>query len=136
EQRDSISRIRQGETYKSFEMIGIPRDHVAWGGFPDGGLYTLSGRRKAAAGEPAIEGYTGLCNSFVHHLRKVKPARVFCPTIADLHPDHQVTNSELMISLFHAAGAIWPELGAPMGAVPAVYELAVYCDFPEKPQLE
>jgi hypothetical protein len=40
-----------------------------------------------------------------------------------------------MISLFHAQGGIWPELGAPLGDVPRVYELAVYCDFPEPPQI-
>jgi LmbE family N-acetylglucosaminyl deacetylase len=61
---------------------------------------------------------------------------VFVPTIADLHPDHQIVNNEMMISLFHAAGAIWPELGEPLADVPAVYELAIYCDFPQPPQLE
>jgi LmbE family N-acetylglucosaminyl deacetylase len=69
-------------------------------------------------------------------LRRTRPARVFVPTIADLHPDHQITNNEMMISLFHAAGAIWPELGEPLKDVPKVYELAIYCDFPQPPQLE
>ncbi len=42
----------------------------------------------------------------------------------------------MMISIFHAAGAIWPELGTPLPDVPKVYELAIYCDFPQPPQLE
>jgi hypothetical protein len=61
---------------------------------------------------------------------------VFIPTIADLHPDHQIVNNEMMICLFHAAGQIWPELGKPLADVPKVYELAIYCDFPQPPQLE
>ena len=40
-----------------------------------------------------------------------------------------------MISLFHAQGNIWPELGQPIPEVPKVYEFAVYCDFPEPPQI-
>jgi LmbE family N-acetylglucosaminyl deacetylase len=136
EQRDSISDIRRAETYESYQILGVPRDRVQYIGYPDGGLYTWCGRRKAKPGEPAIEGYVGLSNAFTYHLRKIKPHRVFVPTIADLHPDHQITNNELMICLFHAAGTIWPELGAPLTEVPKVYELAVYCDYPQPPQLE
>lgn len=138
EQRDSISQIRRRETFESFEVLGIPQAQIAWVGYPDGGLYTLQGRRKLRADDEvqAIEGYVGLSNAFTHHLRRTRPARVFVPTVADLHPDHQVTNHELMISLFHASGAIWPELGRPLEQVPRVYELAIYCDFPQPPQLE
>ncbi|HEX8524938.1 MAG TPA: PIG-L family deacetylase [Tepidisphaeraceae bacterium] len=136
EQRDSISEIRKKETYESYEILGVSPERVQYVGYPDGALYTWCGRRKAMPGEPAIEGYVGLSNAFTYHLRRIKPQRVFVPTIADLHPDHQITNNELMICLFHAAGTIWPELGAPLTDVPKVYELAVYCDFPQPPQLE
>jgi len=68
-------------------------------------------------------------------LRQVRPTRVFLPTSSDLHPDHRVVHEELMISLFHAQGGIWPQLGPPMAEVPRVYEMAVYCDFPEPPQI-
>jgi LmbE family N-acetylglucosaminyl deacetylase len=138
EQRETISEIRRRETYESFKILGIEKEHIAWIGYPDGGLYTLQGRRKHRADDEveAIEGYVGLSNAFTYHLRRTRPARVFVPTAADLHPDHQVTNNELMISLFHAAGAIWPELGQPLSDVPKVYELAIYCDFPQPPQLE
>ena len=84
----------------------------------------------------AIEGYVGLQNAFTYHLRRTRATRVFVPTSADLHPDHQVTHNELMICLFHAAGTIWPELGEPLADVPKVYELAIYCDFPAPPQLQ
>jgi LmbE family N-acetylglucosaminyl deacetylase len=138
EQRDSIARIRRKETFHSFEILGITSERIAWIGYPDGGLYTLQGRRKHRADDEvaAIEGFVGLSNAFTYHLRRTRPARVFVPTIADLHPDHQITNNEMMISLFHAAGAIWPELGEPLAEVPKVYELAIYCDFPQPPQLE
>ena len=57
------------------------------------------------------------------------------PTNTDLHPDHRFVHSELMISIFHACGGIWPELGEPLAKVPYVSEMAVYCDFPTPPQL-
>ncbi len=138
QQRDAISEIRQRETYESFEILGVGREQIAWVGYPDGGLYTLQGRRKARPDDEVkpIEGYVGLSNAFTYHLRRTKASRVFVPTIADLHPDHQIANNEMMISIFHAAGAIWPELGPPLADVPKVYELAIYCDFPQPPQLE
>jgi LmbE family N-acetylglucosaminyl deacetylase len=136
EQRDSISEIRRTETYESYQILGVAKEKVQYIGYPDGGLGRWCGRRRALPNEPAIEGYTGLSNAFTWHLRNTRPQRVFVPTRADLHPDHQITNNELMISLFHAAGAIWPELGAPLADAPRVYELAVYCDFPQPPTLQ
>ena len=76
-----------------------------------------------------------LQNSFTYYLRKIAPTQCFLPTSNDLHPDHQYTHQELLISLFHACGGIWPELGAPLERVPFVHEMGVYCDFPEPPQL-
>ncbi|HYO10778.1 MAG TPA: PIG-L family deacetylase [Tepidisphaeraceae bacterium] len=138
DQRDTISDVRRRETYESFEILGVGPKQIAWFGYPDAGLYTLQGRRRQRADDeaPAIEGFVGLSNAFTYHLRRTRAARVFVPTAADLHPDHQIVNNELMISLFHAAGAIWPELGAPLADVPKVYELAIYCDFPQPPQLQ
>jgi len=135
-QRDSIIDIRKKETYESFEMLGVPGEDVVYIGYPDGGLTPYIGRRQAAPGEKAIEGYVGLQNAFTYHLRRVRPQRVFTPTHTDLHPDHRVTHSELMISIFHAAGAIWPELGETLAQPPAVGELAVYCDFSAAPDLQ
>lgn len=136
EQKDSIVEIRREETYRSFEILGIPKEQLSYIGYPDGGLVQYTGRRKAAEGEPAIAGHVGLQNAFTYYLRKVRPSHVFVPTHTDFHPDHQVTNNELMISLFHAAGAIWPELGEMLSAPPRVGELAVYCPFSAPPNLE
>ncbi|MGA2500983.1 MAG: PIG-L family deacetylase [Tepidisphaeraceae bacterium] len=136
---DQIARIiqtRRAETIESCGMLGVPPAHVQYIGYPDGGLYGLQGRRPAAPGENDIHRYVGLQNAMTHHLREFRPTAVFVPTSADLHPDHQITNRELMISLFHASGAIWPELGEPIAQVPRVFEMAVYCDFPEPPNLE
>jgi LmbE family N-acetylglucosaminyl deacetylase len=138
DQRDTIAEIRRKETYDSFALLGIPKTNISYVGYPDGGLNPLCGRRKAQANDEVkpIEGYVGLQNAFTYHLRRTHATRVFVPTSADLHPDHQVTHNELMICLFHAAGTIWPELGEPLVDVPKVYELAVYCDFPAPPQLQ
>jgi len=134
-QRANIVKIRRAETYTSFAILGIPRAKVSYLGYPDGGLYPYQGRRKAQRGEPGIKGYTGLSNAFTYHLRRVRPTRVLVPTPLDLHPDHQVTHNELMISLFHASGQIWPELGQPIDPIQAVYEMAIYCDFSAPPNL-
>ena len=135
EDRDRIVDIRRQETYESFAILGVPQDHIHYVGYPDGGLVPFIGRRKAQSGEDAIAGYIGLQNAFTYHLRKIRP-RVYVPTHTDLHPDHRITHSELMISVFHAAGAIWPELGEPLDQPPNVGELAVYCDFVDLPNLE
>ena len=134
-QAADIIEIRRRETLRSFEILGIASDQVTYLGFPDGGLTKFIGRRPAESGEPEFGGYTGLQNAFTRCLRELRPVRVFVPTKTDLHPDHQITYSELMISLFHASGQIWPELGDPL-EVPTVHEFAVYGDFPTDPHLE
>jgi LmbE family N-acetylglucosaminyl deacetylase len=136
DQRADIVAIRHRETMASFRELGVAEQNVTYISYPDGGLTSYIGRRPSRAGEDAIEGYIGLQNAFTYYLRKFRPSRVFVPTHTDLHPDHRITHSELMISLFHASGAIWPELGAPLMEVPSVGELAVYCDFAELPNLE
>lgn len=134
--QQGIVDIRHHETLDSFSILGVQEDRVTYIGYPDGGLVPYIGRRKARVGEPGIAGCVGLQNAFTFHLRQVRPSRVFVPTHTDLHPDHQITHSELMISLFHASGAIWPELGPPLVQVPKLGELAVYCDFAGQPNLE
>ena len=134
-QRDAIVDIRKQEVYDSSRCLGLAESNVHFMGMPDCQLAQHQGRRRATHNEDNIAGYTGLCNTFVHHLRKLRPDRVLVPAATDLHPDHQVTHNELMISLFHASGEIWPELGKPT-PVPAVYELAVYCDFAQPPNLQ
>jgi len=136
EDRDRIVDIRRQETYDSFAVLGVSQEQVQYIGYPDGGLVPYIGRRKAQAGEESIAGYVGLQNALTYHLRRSRPARVYVPTHTDLHPDHRITHSELMISVFHAAGAIWPELGTPLDRPPSVGELAVYCDFVDLPNLE
>ncbi|VAX38935.1 hypothetical protein MNBD_PLANCTO02-752 [hydrothermal vent metagenome] len=136
DQREDIIDIRKQETFDSFRVLGINQDQVHYINYPDGGLLKYQGRRLAEKGEANIEGYVGLQNAFTYHLRRFRPTRVFVPTHTDLHPDHRYTYSELMISLFHASGAIWPELGAPLVEIPQVYELAVYCDFSTAPNIE
>jgi LmbE family N-acetylglucosaminyl deacetylase len=136
-QKDKIVEIRLAETIESFEILGVAPRHVHSIGYPDGGLTAYLGRRPATSSvEVSIGGHVGLQNAFTYYLRTLRPHRVFVPTPMDLHPDHQQTNNELMISLFHASGAIWPELGEPLTEFPKPYELAIYCDFAEPPNLE
>lgn len=136
--RQEVVETRRVETYESCEKLGLDGSCVKYIDYPDGGLFSLQGRL-AAEERPEIDdirGFVGLQNAMTYHLRAMRPARVFVPTPTDLHPDHQVTYRELMISLFHASGAVWPELGAAIERVPRVYEMAVYCDFSGPPNLQ
>jgi len=136
EQKENISDIRRDETYESFLSLGVPRENIVWMGFPDSRLSYFSGRRPAKPDDTtAIEGYVGLQNSFTKYIRQIAPTQCFLPTSSDLHPDHKIVHEELLISLFHAAGNIWPELGVPIEKVPYVHEMGVYCDFPTPPNL-
>lgn len=134
EHRDKIAGIRRLETQRSFEILGLPPDNLEFLGYPDGNLSAFRGCYFAGDG-PLASQTVGLEASITRTLRRVRPNRVFLATSADLHPDHRITHEEALISLFHAQGAIWPELGAPMSEIPQVYEFACYCDFPEAPQI-
>jgi LmbE family N-acetylglucosaminyl deacetylase len=136
EQRRTIVKIRRAEAEKAYQALGLPPDHLRMIECPDCYLNAYRGRHFTTIGEPTeIEGAGGMQNAFTHTLRQVRPNRVFLPTSADVHPTHQIVHEELLISLFHAQGSIWPELGPPISEVPKVYEFAVYCDFPEAPQI-
>jgi LmbE family N-acetylglucosaminyl deacetylase len=137
EEKDGIAEIRREETFDCYESLGVPRENIFWLGFPDCRLNYYRGRRPAQTGEAtAIEGFVGMQNSFTHYLRKVRPTQCFLPTSNDLHPDHKFVHEELLISIYHAGGAIWPELGKPIEKLPYVHEIACYCDFPTPPHLQ
>lgn len=133
--RDHIREIRRRETLESFRILGL--DAVDWLDFPDCNLTPFMGRRPPREGEPGvIEGYGGLQNAYTHELRRRRPTRLFLASGNDLHPDHKTVYQEARISVFHAGGAIWPELGNPLEELPSVYEWAVYCAFPGNPDYE
>jgi LmbE family N-acetylglucosaminyl deacetylase len=135
-QRHIISEVRRKEAEQSFTILNLPLERLHFLGFPDCNLNPYRGRRLTTEGDPTeIAGAGGLQNSYPYVLRKIRPTRIFVPTITDLHPDHRIVNEEMMISLFHAQGRIWPELGEPIEVIPAVYEYATYCDFPQPPQI-
>jgi LmbE family N-acetylglucosaminyl deacetylase len=135
EQRETIAAIRAEETRKSFAILGLPPERLHLLGFPDAGLTACRGAYFCNGGTGRSGESAGLQIAFARLVREVRPNRVFLPTSSDLHPDHRIVHEELMISLFHAHGGIWPQLGEPLKEVPAVYEFAVYCDFPEPPEI-
>jgi LmbE family N-acetylglucosaminyl deacetylase len=136
EEKDRIAEIRRNESFQCYQGLGVPKKNIIWLGFPDCQLSNHRGRRPAAGDDPvAISGFTGMQNAFTYHLRKIKPTQCFLPTWNDLHPDHRIVYDEFLISLFHAAGNIWPELAEPLEKVPYVNTYAVYCDFAEPPTL-
>ncbi|MDO5309960.1 MAG: PIG-L family deacetylase [Planctomycetia bacterium] len=139
EERTTIADTRKQECTDSFTTLGLPKDRLYFLGFDDGSLNRQGGRRFATGAPddgPVIENATGLQNSLVWLLRQTRPNRLFVPTFTDLHPDHKFTNSEAMISIFHAQGSIWPELGEPIPEIPAIYEYAAYSNFLTPPTLK
>jgi LmbE family N-acetylglucosaminyl deacetylase len=135
EQRDSISAIRSEEAKKSFAVLGLPPERLYFLGYPDNHLSSYTGAFVSNGKSGHAEETVGMQIAFTRLLREVRPTRVFVPTSSDLHPDHRIVHEQLMISLFHAQGNIWPQLGPPIAEVPRVYEMAIYCDFPEPPQI-
>jgi len=135
EQRETIAAIRAEEAKMSFALLGLSPKRLHFLGYPDGHLTACCGAFFANGESEQAEGSFGMQIAFARLLRQVRPTRVFLPTSTDLHPDHRIVHEELMISLFHAQGGIWPQLGEPITEVPRVYEMAVYCDFPEPPQI-
>lgn len=136
EQRRNIVKIRRAEAEASYQTLGVPLEQLRFIECPDCNLNAYRGRHFTTIGAPTeIEGAGGMQNAITHALREIRPNRVFLPTNADLHPDHKMVHEEVLISLFHAQGNIWPELGTPIVEVPKVYEFACYCDFPEPPQI-
>lgn len=136
EQRRTISQIRYEEARESFQALGLPLENLHFLKFPDCNLSPYRGRHFTTIGDPTeLEGASGLQNAYPYMLRKIRPTRVFLPTLTDLHPDHRIVHEEMLISLFHAQGNIWPELGKPIADIPTVYEYATYCDFATPPQI-
>lgn len=136
DEKDRIAEIRRKETLECYKALGVPKSNIVCLSFPDCQLVTNRGRSPAKENDPAaINGFSGLQNAFTFHLRKIRPTQCFVPTWNDLHPDHRIVYEEFLISLFHAAGNIWPELGEPLSKVPYVNTYAVYCDFAAPPTL-
>jgi LmbE family N-acetylglucosaminyl deacetylase len=137
EQR-TIVKKRKSEALKCYGLLGVPPSRVLWLNFPDCSLAYYQGRRRARAGDAqdtVIQEHAGLQNAFTAFIRKIRPTQCFIPTDKDLHPDHKYAYNEFLISVFHACGEIWPELGRPLKKAPYLTEMAVYCDFPSPPQL-
>jgi len=137
EHSHTIAEIREKEARDSYGFLGMKQENLNFLGFDDCSFYLNAGRRFADENtkSPVIAGATGLQNSYVWLLRKVRPTRLFLPTPTDLHPDHQLTTKEMLISIFHAQGNIWPELGEPIAEIPRLYEYSCYSDFITPPTM-
>lgn len=136
EQCRDIAQIRRDEADRSFVHLGLPIENLIRFNYDDGNLMQELGRRFSKPGESnELCGAAGLQNSLTWLLRKVQPTRVFLPNHRDLHPDHRAVHIDLVISIFHAQGEIWPELGEPIAAIPKLYEYATYSDFSSPPTM-
>ena len=136
DERQAIADIRRAETVRAYKLLGVAEENMTWLGFPGGEIHDFLGRFPAPSySKLNIMGFTGLQNAFTYHLRHIRPTQCFLPTNNDWHPTHRVVYDEFMISLFHASGSIWPELGEPLERISYISEMAVYCDFSTPPTL-
>lgn len=133
----TIKQVRYNEARESFCFLGMSLENLYQFDYDDGNLPHMAGRwfTDDTNDTRAIAGAVGLQNTMTWLLRKVNPTRVFMPNRLDLHPDHSIVNSELIMSVFHAQGQIWPELGPPLAIIPKLYEYATYNDFISAPTL-
>ena len=135
EHKESIAQIRREECYKSFEILGLPRENLHFLDYMATDILQNLGRRFTddPASPTAIAGADGFQNSYTWLLRQIRPSRVFLPSQTDIHPAHKAVHEEFIISVFHAQGKIWPELGEPIAKFPRLYEYATYSDYIEPP---
>ncbi|WP_020610773.1 PIG-L deacetylase family protein [Sediminispirochaeta bajacaliforniensis] len=125
-ERKNIAEIREAETREALNALGNPDCRFL--SFPDGDLFTRRGRSLSS---DAPNG--GLQGAYTALLREVRPDRLFLCSNSDLHPDHKIVYEELIISLFHATGDIWPELGKTLAEVPQIFEYPIYCALSGEP---
>ncbi|MDR2172515.1 MAG: PIG-L family deacetylase [Planctomycetaceae bacterium] len=137
EHRETIGQIRRGECCRSFEVLGLPASNLHFFDYRATDILSNVGRRFTSdlSCPTAIAGASGFQNSFTWLLRQVRPNRVFLPSQTDIHPAHKSVHEEFLISVFHARGKIWPELGDPITEFPKLYEYATYNDYIDPPTL-
>ena len=133
DERDTITAIRKEETLQALSLLGLADPgSIRFFDFGDGDLFVHQGRR-INPGRIYPDG--GLQESFTRLFRQTKPDVLFLCSSSDLHPDHRIVYSEAIISVFHAAGEIWPELGTPINTLPRILEFPVYCALERDPDL-
>jgi N-acetylglucosamine malate deacetylase 1 len=85
-----IADVRRGEAGSACAILGVPRDHVLFLGFPDGSLTA----HQASALE-AVE----------KTLEQCEPDEIYIPARFDEHPDHQETNRLVRTAARQRAGS-------------------------------
>jgi LmbE family N-acetylglucosaminyl deacetylase len=129
EDQATIAATRHAELIASCARLGVPAARVHELGLPDGELIAQRGVQRRPDGR-----HGGVGRALCALLRRVRPAAVFGPNPADVHPDHQAVAADLDIACFWASSELWLELGGPI-ALPVRWDYAVYAPFPEDPHL-
>ena len=136
-EREAIADIRRREASQSYRLLGLPAERLHQLPFPDGGLGPYRGRRftdsrrpdRRSKGPPACRTPSRTCSA-----ASTRPASS-SPRSPTSIPTTASSTKRWLISLFHAQGRIWPELGEPLAWIPVLYEYATYCDFLAPPQI-
>ena len=113
----SVGRTRIAEAKKAMQLLGIPRDHYFFLGYPDRGLQDILTNHSAvvrskgtrqesvpyddALSPGAAYSYENLMRDVQRVVAITKPTTVIAPVPFDMHPDHRAAADITDIALEH-----------------------------------
>ncbi|MBR4890562.1 MAG: PIG-L family deacetylase [Clostridia bacterium] len=120
EEKATIEKVREEETYDCYERMGIPRDHILRLDFPDFSAIGNIGWEKA-------DGRPGDMPRLLRFLRDNKVTRVMVPNHHREHIDHVAAHVMSTFNVPQAGDSALVDNGTPH-AVKSVLEYSVWAD--------
>jgi len=120
EEKSTIEKVREEETYDCYERMGIPRDHILRLNFPDFSAIGNIGWEKA-------DGRPGDMPRLLRFLRDNKVTRVMVPNHHREHIDHVAAHVMSTFNVPQAGDVALVDNGTPH-AVKSVLEYSVWAD--------
>ncbi len=120
EEKATIEKVREEETYDCYERMGIPRDHILRLNFPDFSAIGNIGWEKA-------DGRPGDMPRLLRFLRDNKVTRVMVPNHHREHIDHVAAHVMSTFNVPQAGDVALVDNGTPH-AVKSVLEYSVWAD--------
>lgn len=120
EEKDTIEKVREKETYDCYERIGIDKDHILRLNFPDFSAIGNCGWQKA-------DGNPGEMPVLLRFLREKKVTRVMLPNHHREHIDHLAAHLMSSFDVPQAGDSALVDYGTPH-SVKSTLEYSVWAD--------